>query len=56
MIKTEIIGFCQKINRKNKLVELSDTLTQKRCRRHGRCGRVCNFREIIATLMTQGLV
>ena len=27
MIKTEIIGFCQKINRIGKLVELSDTLT-----------------------------
>jgi hypothetical protein len=29
MIKTEIIGFCQKINRIIKLVELSVTLTQK---------------------------
>ena len=28
MIKTEIIGFCQNINRIVKLVELSDTLTQ----------------------------
>ena len=28
MIKTEIIGFCQKINRIVKLVELSDTLTK----------------------------
>ena len=28
MIKTEIIGFCQKINRIVKLVELSDILTQ----------------------------
>jgi hypothetical protein len=39
MIKTEIIGFDQKINRAVKLVELSDTLTQKRHLRHGRCGR-----------------
>ena len=30
MIKTEIIGFGQKINRTVKLVELSDTLTQYR--------------------------
>ena len=37
MIKTEIIGFCQKINRIVKLLELSDTLTQKRRRRYGRC-------------------
>ena len=37
MIKTEIIGFGQKINRAVKLVELSDTLTQNRRRRHGRC-------------------
>ena len=37
MIKTEIIGFGQKINRTVKLVELSDTLTQYRRRRHGRC-------------------
>jgi hypothetical protein len=29
MIKTEIIGFCQKINRIVKLVEMSDTLTKK---------------------------
>ena len=39
MIKTEIIGLCQKINRIVKLVELSDTLTQKRHLKHGRCGR-----------------
>ena len=39
MIKTEIIGFGQKINRTVKLVELSDTLTQNRPRRHGRCRR-----------------
>ena len=39
MIKTDIIGFGQKINRKVKLVELSDTLTQKRRRRYGRCGK-----------------
>jgi hypothetical protein len=39
LIKTEIIGFCQKINRIVKLVELADTLTQKRRWRHGRCGR-----------------
>ena len=41
MIKTDIIGFGQKINRTVKLVELSDTLTQNRRRRHGRvegCG------------------
>jgi hypothetical protein len=37
MIKTEIIGFGQKINRAVKLVELSDTLTQYRRRRHERC-------------------
>jgi hypothetical protein len=37
MIKTEIIGFCQKINRIVKLVELSDPLTRKR--RHGGCCR-----------------
>ena len=37
MIKTEIIGFGQKINRTVKLVALSDTLTQYRRRRHGRC-------------------
>ena len=37
MIKTEIIGFDQKINRAVKLVELSDTLTQNWRRRHGRC-------------------
>jgi hypothetical protein len=39
MNKTEIIGFCQKINRIVKLVELSDTLTQKRHRGHGRSGK-----------------
>jgi hypothetical protein len=37
MTKTEIICFCQKINRIVKLLELSDTLTQKRRRRYGRC-------------------
>ena len=37
MTKTEIIFFCQKINRIVKLLELSDTLTQKRRRRYGRC-------------------
>ena len=37
MIKTEIIGFCQKINRIVKLVEQSDTLTQLQ----RRCGRGC---------------
>ena len=37
MIKTDIIGFGQKINRTVKLVELSDTLTQNRRRSHGRC-------------------
>jgi len=37
MIKTEIIGFCQKINRIVRLVELSDPLTRKR--RHGGCCR-----------------
>jgi hypothetical protein len=39
MIKTEIIGFCQKINRIVKLMELSDTITQKWRRGHGRCGK-----------------
>jgi hypothetical protein len=38
MIKTEIIGFCQKINSIVILVELSDTLTHTWRRRHGRCG------------------
>ena len=37
MIKTDIIGFGQKINRTVKLVELSDTLTQYRRWRHGWC-------------------
>ena len=37
MTKTEIIGFDQKIYRTVKLVDLSDTLTQNRRRRHGRC-------------------
>ena len=37
MFKTEIIGFGQKINRAVNLVELSDTLTQNRRRRHGQC-------------------
>ena len=37
MIKTEIIGFDQKINRVVKLVDVSDTLAQNRRRRHGRC-------------------
>jgi hypothetical protein len=39
MIKTEIIGYCQKINRIVKLMELSDTITQKWRRGHGRCGK-----------------
>ena len=39
MIKTEIIGFCQKINGIVKLMELSDTITQKWRRGHGRCGK-----------------
>ena len=37
MTKTEIVFFCQQINRIVKLLELSDTLTQKRRRRYGRC-------------------
>ena len=37
MIKTDIIGFGQKMNRTVKPVELSDTLTQNRRQGHGRC-------------------
>ena len=39
MIKTEIIGFCQKINRIVKLVELSGTLTKQWRGSHGHCSR-----------------
>jgi hypothetical protein len=41
MIKTEIIGFDQKINRAVKLVELSDTLTQNRQIDSTQCFTTC---------------